>query len=162
MKNKDFLPPDTHRCVCISEDKKCSFFGKFSVLRFLVTSALRIALLPYCRGNNAKEIQNSLNPFQVNVPLLYPPLPPPKKKSWGFLTFSGGIKMAWNRFKDSNYIILLYYPISLYYIILYYHILHYITLYYIILHYFSSQDSLILPAKMKQNGSFKLKGELYF
>ena len=28
-------------------DKKCSFFGKFSVLCFIVTSVLRVALLPY-------------------------------------------------------------------------------------------------------------------
>ena len=27
--------------------KKCSFFGKFGVLCFLVTSVLRLALLPY-------------------------------------------------------------------------------------------------------------------
>ena len=29
--------------------KKCSFFGKSGVLRFLVTSVLRLALLPYYR-----------------------------------------------------------------------------------------------------------------
>ena len=28
-KNKHFLPPDTHACVCVSRDKKCSFSGKF-------------------------------------------------------------------------------------------------------------------------------------
>ena len=33
--------------VCVSGGKKCSFFGKFSVLYFLVTSVLRFALLPY-------------------------------------------------------------------------------------------------------------------
>ena len=32
---------------CTSEDKKCSFFGKFDVLCFLETPVLRFALLPY-------------------------------------------------------------------------------------------------------------------
>ena len=36
-------------CVCVSGVKKCSFFGKFSVLCFLITSVLRLSLLPYCR-----------------------------------------------------------------------------------------------------------------
>ena len=33
----------------ISEDKKCSFFGKFGQLCFLETPVLRFSLLPYCR-----------------------------------------------------------------------------------------------------------------
>ena len=33
--------------VCVSVRKKCSFFGKFGVLCFLVTSVLRLDLLPY-------------------------------------------------------------------------------------------------------------------
>ena len=48
-KNKHFLPPDAHTCVRISEGKKCSFFGKFGMLRFLVRPVLRFAFLPYCR-----------------------------------------------------------------------------------------------------------------
>ena len=36
-------------CVCVSGVKKCSFFGKFSVLCFLVTYVLRLSLSPYCR-----------------------------------------------------------------------------------------------------------------
>ena len=40
-KNEHFVSPDTHRCVCISEGKKCSFFGKFGALRFLVIPVLR-------------------------------------------------------------------------------------------------------------------------
>ena len=32
-----------------TEDKKCSFFGKFGVLCFLETSVLRFALSPYYR-----------------------------------------------------------------------------------------------------------------
>ena len=34
----------------VSGDKKCSFFGKFGVLCFPVTPALRFTLLPYCRA----------------------------------------------------------------------------------------------------------------
>ena len=33
--------------VCVSEGKKCSFFGKFGVLCFLEKLVLRFALLPY-------------------------------------------------------------------------------------------------------------------
>ena len=51
-KNEHFLTPDTHTYVCASGGKKCSFFGKFGVLCFLVTSVLRFALLPYYRGYN--------------------------------------------------------------------------------------------------------------
>ena len=35
--------------MCISGGKKCSFFGKFGVLCFLVTPVLRLAHLPYYR-----------------------------------------------------------------------------------------------------------------
>ena len=35
--------------VCVSGDKKCSFFGKFDVLFFLETPVLRLALSPYYR-----------------------------------------------------------------------------------------------------------------
>ena len=35
-KNKHVLPPDPHTYVCVSVGKKCSFFGKFGVLCFLV------------------------------------------------------------------------------------------------------------------------------
>ena len=48
-KNKHFLPPGTPTYVCISGNKKCSFFRKFGELCFLVTSVLRIALLVYHR-----------------------------------------------------------------------------------------------------------------
>ena len=43
------LAPDTHTYICVSGDKKCSFFGKFDVLCFLETPVLRFALLPYYR-----------------------------------------------------------------------------------------------------------------
>ena len=36
-------------CVCVSGVKDCSFFGKLSVLCFLVTYVLRLSLLHYCR-----------------------------------------------------------------------------------------------------------------
>ena len=45
-KTNIFLPPNAHTCVGVSEDKKCSFFGKFGMLCFLVTPVLRLALLP--------------------------------------------------------------------------------------------------------------------
>ena len=45
-KNEHFLPPDTHN---VSGGKKCSFFGKSSVLCFLETPVLRFALLFYYR-----------------------------------------------------------------------------------------------------------------
>ena len=35
--------------VCVSRVKKCSFFGKFDVLRFRKTPVLRFAFLPYYR-----------------------------------------------------------------------------------------------------------------
>ena len=48
-KNKHFLPANMHMYVCVSEYKKCSFFGIFGVLCFLVTYVLRFACLPYYR-----------------------------------------------------------------------------------------------------------------
>ena len=47
LKNKHFLPPDTHTYV--SGGKKCLFFGNFGMLCFLQTPVLRFALLPYYR-----------------------------------------------------------------------------------------------------------------
>ena len=43
-RNEPSLPPDMHTCVCISRGKKCLFFGKFGMLCFLVTPALKFAL----------------------------------------------------------------------------------------------------------------------
>ena len=49
-KKQHFLPPDTQKTyVCVSGAKKCSFFGKFGELCFLVTPALRFAFLLYYR-----------------------------------------------------------------------------------------------------------------
>ena len=48
-KNDYFLPPGKQRYMCVSGDKNCSFLGKFGVLCFLVTYALRFVLLPYYR-----------------------------------------------------------------------------------------------------------------
>ena len=48
-KNEHFLSLDTHTHLCVSEGKKCSFFGEFGVLCFLVTPVLRFTLLPYYR-----------------------------------------------------------------------------------------------------------------
>ena len=43
------FPKNEHFLLCVSGGKKCSFFGKFGVLYFLVTPVLRFAFLPYCR-----------------------------------------------------------------------------------------------------------------
>ena len=48
-KKRTFLHTDTHTYVCVSGGKKCSFFGKFGVICFLVTSVLRLTLLTYYR-----------------------------------------------------------------------------------------------------------------
>ena len=48
-KNEHFLPLDRYTYVCVSGGKKCSFFGKFGVLCFLITSVLRFAILQYYR-----------------------------------------------------------------------------------------------------------------
>ena len=41
--------------VCVLESKKYSFFGKFDVLFYLETLALRFTLLPYCQQNNVEK-----------------------------------------------------------------------------------------------------------
>ena len=46
---RTYLTPDTHTYVYVSGGKKCSFWGKFSVLCFLETPVLRFSLLPYYR-----------------------------------------------------------------------------------------------------------------
>ena len=50
-KNDHFLPPGPHTHTYISGGKKCSFFGKFGLLCFLVTPILRFTCLPYYRRN---------------------------------------------------------------------------------------------------------------
>ena len=45
-KNDHFLSPDMHTLICLSGCKKCSFFGKFVAFCFLVTTVLRVILLP--------------------------------------------------------------------------------------------------------------------
>ena len=71
LQNEQFLPSDsTPTYVCVSGGKKCSFFGTFGVLCFLVTPVLRFVLLPYCRRfgerMNARHISEGLQnkPFQ--------------------------------------------------------------------------------------------------
>ena len=53
--------------VCVSEDKECSFFGKFGVLCFLETPVLRFAFLPYYRRYNNN--QHSLEKFYLELSL---------------------------------------------------------------------------------------------
>ena len=41
----EHLPPDSHKYVCVSADKKCLFFGNFDMLCLLETAVLRFALM---------------------------------------------------------------------------------------------------------------------
>ena len=45
--------------VCVSGNKKCSFFGKFGVFCFLETPVLRLTLLPYYRRYMPKNIEEA-------------------------------------------------------------------------------------------------------
>ena len=54
--NEHFLLPDTHTYVYVSEGKKCSFFEKFGVLCFLVTSILKFVLSSYYRRLHASVL----------------------------------------------------------------------------------------------------------
>ena len=53
--------PKTNICtyVCVSGGKKCLFFGKFEVLCFLETPALRFALLRYYRRSYLKRLEKT-------------------------------------------------------------------------------------------------------
>ena len=65
-KNAKFLEK---RKKCVSGGKKCSFFGKFGVLCFLVTPVLRFALLSYdCRFSEIAVLQaHSFNRILICV-----------------------------------------------------------------------------------------------
>ena len=53
--------------VCVSGGKKCSFFGKFGVLCFLETAALRFTPLPhYRRIRNYKNFRFKIIPEKLN------------------------------------------------------------------------------------------------
>ena len=47
LKNEMNIYPVIRTPVCVSGGKKCSFFGKFGMLCFLVTPILRFALLSH-------------------------------------------------------------------------------------------------------------------
>ena len=69
LKNEHFLPPDTHTCVCVTEGKKCLFFGKFGVLCLLETPVLRLALLAYYRRilkKTASEVMSMHKHYRDN------------------------------------------------------------------------------------------------
>ena len=66
-KNEYFLPPDTHKYVCVSGGEKYSFFGKFGVLCFLITSLLRFAfclitgeMKDYIKNGKEDDIKDTL------------------------------------------------------------------------------------------------------
>ena len=58
--------------VCVSGGKKCSFFGKFDVLRFFEIPVLKFALLPYYR----RIIINSNIFRHIHVLLRHIPIKP--------------------------------------------------------------------------------------
>ena len=61
---------------CVSGDEKCSLFGIFGVLCFLVTPVLRFALLPYCQRlvpvqiSPKKSVFVQLNSFNRDLGLV--------------------------------------------------------------------------------------------
>ena len=61
-KNRTFLLPDTHRYMFVSWSKKCSFFGKFDLLCFLVTPVSRFALFLF-----AYDLQSVFNNLKVKT-----------------------------------------------------------------------------------------------
>ena len=65
LKHEHFSLPDTHTCVCVSGGKKCSFFGKFGVLCFLVTPVLRFAI--FLIADELVALLCLLLHFQVDV-----------------------------------------------------------------------------------------------
>ena len=60
-KNEYFLSLDTYTYVCVLGGKKCSFFVKFNVLCFLVSSVLKLALLPNYKDMKKKSIGRVIN-----------------------------------------------------------------------------------------------------
>ena len=90
LKSKHFLPPDTHSYVCVlgkGGGKKCSFFEKFAMFCFLVTSVLRFALLPYYRRDItfiSSQFVSLLN-IQFNLRLNYGQIFAPHVEVWHLL-----------------------------------------------------------------------------
>ena len=70
-KKQLFPTPDMHTFVCVSRGKKCSFFGKFGVLCFLVTSVLKFAFLPYYRRYNMQTIFMNTENCKTNKPHIF-------------------------------------------------------------------------------------------
>ena len=78
--------------VCVSGGKKCSFFGKFGVLCFLETAALRFALLPhYRRIRNYRNFRFKIIPEKLN------------EKFVPFFSYTGKMNFP-QIFKDQNYL----------------------------------------------------------
>ena len=71
LKNIHFLHSDMHTCVCVSGDKKCSSFGKFGVICFLVTPALRFALYLIANDTIANDTTVSVLPEPRGVFIIY-------------------------------------------------------------------------------------------
>ena len=75
-KNEHFLPPDKHTSVCVSGGKKCSFFGKLSLIFLLVKPVLKFCLLPYYRRIIPVYLKVNIFWSFQNVTLIWP---------WSFL-----------------------------------------------------------------------------
>ena len=67
VKISEHLPPDTDTYVCVSGSRKCSFFGRFGVLCFLVTSVLKFAFLPY----QSRDLYEVNHYCFLSYPLVY-------------------------------------------------------------------------------------------
>ena len=57
--------------MCVSGKKKCSFFGKFGVLCFLVTPVLKFALLPYYQRIQMNSLEIQVREFLKTCLFLY-------------------------------------------------------------------------------------------
>ena len=71
-------PPDKRTYLWVSEGKKCSFFGKFGVLCFLVTNVLIFAVSPYYTSimltfSKKINIRAMRNNFKISVIISFVP-----------------------------------------------------------------------------------------
>ena len=68
---KTNISPETYTYVYLSGGKKCSFFGKFGMLCFLVTLVLRFAILPYYRRYHKKSLMASHKESNQRVKFIF-------------------------------------------------------------------------------------------
>ena len=95
-KNEHFLVPDPHTYVCVSEGKKCSFFGKLGVLCFPWKTRFKIRLfgllptkyskLSVTLSNIGLQSKQNLNFIVRFLLVLYQFVYSINLKSWHFRT----------------------------------------------------------------------------